>query len=204
MQSAYKKHHSTKTALGWVQHDIIIAIESFPSCLIGSIGSFQHSGPPASDSNDEGPGHLQFLTQINDEGPSHLQLLTQMVMKDLGICNSSLKWLTSYLYHVLLDLSASFNRVDHRHLISMMKDLGVWNSSLKWFTSYLYNRKQMFTSASSSLVLIHVNWSVVSRPPGSVLGSILVTIYTVSSAIIYIQMTPKLMRSSHRGINRMK
>jgi aerobic-type carbon monoxide dehydrogenase small subunit (CoxS/CutS family) len=111
-QSAYRKGHSTETALIRVQNDIL--------CSLGN---------------------------------QHVVLL------------------------VLLDLSAAFDTVDHRHLLSILEELGIQGSALQWFASYLLNRSQIVNIDGAKSEPKLLNCGV---PQGSVLGPTLFTIYTTS------------------------
>jgi hypothetical protein len=111
-QSAYRRHHSTETALLRVHNDIISAI-----------------------------------------GEKKVVLL------------------------VLIDLSAAFDTVSHKCLLSTLQHLGVKGNALDWFASYLSCRQQRIningTQSDSKELMCGV-------PQGSVLGPVLFTIYTSS------------------------
>ena len=111
MQSAYRKFHSTETALLRVQNDILQAIDS--------------------------------------EGAAIL---------------------------VLLDLSAAFDTIDHKILLSTLTtEFGITGNALSWFDSYLSDRYQSVTINGVSSQKHKLQFGV---PQGSVLGPLLFTAYT--------------------------
>ncbi|PIK52690.1 hypothetical protein BSL78_10424 [Apostichopus japonicus] len=71
-QSAYRKHHSTETALVRIQNDVMVALGGQKACLMV----------------------LLDLSAAFDT-VDHLQLLS--ILSDLGVKSSALKWMTSYL-----------------------------------------------------------------------------------------------------------
>ena len=76
---------------------------------------------------------------------------------------------------VLLDLSAPFDRVDLNVLFSRLKDMfGLSGDVLEWFRSYLEQRPQRM-SVRGILSDVHLSSSGVPR--GSVLGSLVFTMY---------------------------
>ena len=77
---------------------------------------------------------------------------------------------------VLLDPSAAFDTINHQMLIERhSSDAGIAGNALEWFASYLADRSQR-------VVVGHVPSSEVSLtcgvPQGSVLGSLLFSLYT--------------------------
>ena len=82
---------------------------------------------------------------------------------------------------VLLDLSAAFDTIDHDILHDILlqrlhERIGVTGTALQWFKSYLTNRSQQVLikdAVSSSFDLLF------GVPQGSVLGPILLTLYTL-------------------------
>uniref|UniRef100_A0A8C1Y0K2 Reverse transcriptase domain-containing protein n=1 Tax=Cyprinus carpio TaxID=7962 RepID=A0A8C1Y0K2_CYPCA len=79
---------------------------------------------------------------------------------------------------VLLDLSATFDTIDHKILIARLERLvGFQGTVLKWFKSYLTNRSFSvvlgeFTSSSAPLTC--------GIPQGCILGPILFSLYMLS------------------------
>ena len=111
MQSAYRKFHSTETALLKVQNDILQAIDS--------------------------------------EGAAIL---------------------------VLLDLSAAFDTIDHKILLTTLEnEMGITGSALSWFESYLTDRNQSVIIEGAASEKHKLSFGV---PQGSVLGPLLFIAYT--------------------------
>ena len=75
---------------------------------------------------------------------------------------------------VLLDMSKTFDSLDHGILISKLEDVGVSNTALKWFKSYLTNRCQSVRINSTLSDTREVTNGV---PQGSILGPLLISIY---------------------------
>ena len=76
---------------------------------------------------------------------------------------------------VLLDLSAVFDTIDHRILLSRLRRrFGVQRTASKWMTSYLYGRTQRIVIGQASSSSKPLNTGV---PQGSVLGPILFSLY---------------------------
>ena len=76
----------------------------------------------------------------------------------------------------LLDLSAAFDTIDHLALISRLSSwYGISGTALDWFTSYLSNRCQQVKIHDYVSEAVYISFGV---PQGSVLGSILFTLYT--------------------------
>ena len=77
---------------------------------------------------------------------------------------------------ILLDLSAAFDTIDHRILISRLETrCGLKGTALAWFTSYLKDRTQSVMINDQQSQPVKLKYGV---PQGSVLGPILFTIYT--------------------------
>ena len=77
---------------------------------------------------------------------------------------------------VLLDLSAAFDTIDHKIMLTRLRErFGVTGTALNWFQTYLSDRRQA----------IHLNGEnseeaklIFGVPQGSVLGPVLFTAYT--------------------------
>ena len=78
---------------------------------------------------------------------------------------------------VLLDLSATFDTVNHQLLIKTLQQLGIRGTMLHWFSTYLLGRLQRIkvNGLTSQPKLLDC-----AVPQGSVLGPILFIIYTAS------------------------
>ena len=77
---------------------------------------------------------------------------------------------------VLLDLSATFDTIDHSTLLSCLLDwFGVGGSALKWFSSYLTEHYQSVKIGSTLSDLQKLLFGV---PQGSVLSPLLFSLYT--------------------------
>ena len=77
---------------------------------------------------------------------------------------------------VLLDLSATFDTVDHNILLGYLKSwFHLGGTVLRWFVSYLRNRCQAIKIGSTLSELSNLIYGV---PRGSVLGPLLFSLYT--------------------------
>ena len=77
---------------------------------------------------------------------------------------------------VMLDLSASFDTIDHAHLLKLLQDEnGVRGTALTWFRTYMEDRtyRVQIDSTTSERIPLHCGVS-----QGSVLGPVMFTLYT--------------------------
>ena len=76
---------------------------------------------------------------------------------------------------VLLDLSATFDTIDHDHSFELLKhQFGITGTALDWIKSYLGIRSSSIQINSKTSPPTVTSYGV---PQGSVLGSIIFTIY---------------------------
>ena len=76
----------------------------------------------------------------------------------------------------MLDLSAAFDTIDHNILITRLSTwYGISGTALSWFTSYLTDRQQAIKIGNCFSDMLPTSCGV---PQGSVLGSLLFTLYT--------------------------
>src|SRR4029434_4397140 len=78
---------------------------------------------------------------------------------------------------VLLDLSAAFDTVNHRILLSILSSMGISGNAHSWFEFYLTGRS-FSVSWQGQLSVPHLLTTGV--PQGSVMGPLLFAIYTPS------------------------
>ena len=84
---------------------------------------------------------------------------------------------------VLLDLSAAFDTIDHQKLLNLLnQSFGIKGVALKWFESYLKDRTQTVQIGSCTSTPVTLKYGV---PRGSVLGPILLTMYTTPFGNIF-------------------
>ena len=94
------------------------------------------------------------------------------IMNDL-LCDSDFG---NIFILVLLDLSAAFDTIDHQILLDRLNIIFVLSGCvLDWFKSYLTNRTQCISVNNSLFDSATISYRV---PRGSILGSLLYTIYT--------------------------
>ena len=87
--------------------------------------------------------------------------------------------------HVLIDLSAAFNTVDHPILFQCLEEhFGFHDSVLSWYKSYLSDRKQCIILNGMWSNILHLPFGV---PQGSCLGLVLFTQYASSLFDIFIK-----------------
>ncbi|KAI4879259.1 hypothetical protein NFI96_003947 [Prochilodus magdalenae] len=78
---------------------------------------------------------------------------------------------------ILLDLSAAFDTVNHKILLSVLTNLGITGTAWKWFKSYLEDRHYQVTWNGFSSAPCRLSTGV---PQGSVLGPLLFSLHTLS------------------------
>ena len=76
-----------------------------------------------------------------------------------------------FLLSIFIDLSKTFDTVDHNILLTKLEHYGVKNGNLKWFQSYLTERKQFVTNGEK------FKYISVGVPQGSILCPLLFLLY---------------------------
>ena len=79
-----------------------------------------------------------------------------------------------YTLGVFIDLSKTFDTVDHNILICKINSYDIKNNSRKWFSSYLSNRKQFIEEGAIKTSSLD---NICGVPQGSILEPILFIIY---------------------------
>ena len=76
----------------------------------------------------------------------------------------------------LPDLSAALNTIDHEILLGRLQSYSDVNgTALKWMIRYITEERQLVSVLGSDLETVQLSFGV---PQGSVLGSVLLTMYT--------------------------
>ena len=75
---------------------------------------------------------------------------------------------------MFIDLSKTFDTVDHQILLKKLKHYGVNEKTLTWLRSYLFQRKQYIENSNDIKYLLEIDYGV---PQGFILGPLLFLIY---------------------------
>ncbi|KAI4887527.1 hypothetical protein NFI96_002427, partial [Prochilodus magdalenae] len=131
---------------------------------------------PSLDSSDVSSYRPNQLQDINQSGfkPAHSTETALIAVTERLHAARSAK-LSSVL--ILLDLSAAFDTVNHKILLSVLTDLGITSTAWKRFESYLEDRHYQVAWNGSTSAPCRLSTGV---PQGSVLGPLLFSLYTLS------------------------
>ncbi|KAI4902791.1 hypothetical protein NFI96_011169, partial [Prochilodus magdalenae] len=126
-------------------------------------------------------------SDISSYRPNQLQDINQSGFKPAHFTETALIAVTERLHAVrsaelssvliLLDLSAAFDTVNHKILLSVLTDLGITGTAWKWFEFYLEDRHYQVTWNGSMSAPCKLSTGV---PQGSVLDPLLFSFYTLS------------------------
>ena len=84
-------------------------------------------------------------------------------------------------YVIFMDLKKAFDTILHKKMINRLKMLGLDNVTLSWFNSYLSGRSQCEKLNNLISTTLSITYGV---PQGSILGSILFSLYIDNLATI--------------------
>ena len=116
--------------------------------------------------------HFKIITERQAAYLKGDSTITQLIYL---IHQIRLSWGQSKIAHGLfLDISAAFDKVWHKGLLSKLEQIGVTDSFLDMFISYLSNRKQCVVIDGNKSDLVDIQAGV---PQGSRLGPLLFLIY---------------------------
>ncbi|KAI4905914.1 hypothetical protein NFI96_010736, partial [Prochilodus magdalenae] len=112
---------------------------------------------PSLDSSDISSYRPNQLQDINQSGfkPAHSTETALIVVTERLHAARSAK-LSSVL--ILLDLSAAFDTVNHKILLSVLTDLGITGTAWKWFESYLEDRHYQVCKRISACLTDISSW----------------------------------------------
>ena len=105
----------------------------------------------------------QFGFRKNHSISHAVSVLVDIITRSLASKQSTLG--------IFLDLSKSFDAIDHAILLSKLEHFGVRGIALKWFTSYLAGRTQQIVC--NGILSSNINQITHGVPQGSILGPLL-------------------------------
>ncbi|KAK3523086.1 hypothetical protein QTP86_013134 [Hemibagrus guttatus] len=126
-----------------------------------------------SDISNYRPNNLHDPNQSGFKAAHSAEIALLAVIEKLHAARSAK--LSSVL--ILLDLSATFDTVDHKTLLSTLRSLGICGTAWEWFASYLDGRSYQVTWKGLTSAPRRLSTGV---PQGSVLGPLLFSLYTHS------------------------